>query len=116
MFLQTIASLRLSDLLRLMLSCTNAMVLTDKSGYIIHCNKEWCFLTGYCLREVEGKQCGSILHGTMTDIDEVYRCELLHNSALPSIMTIVNYRKDGLMFVSTVTTSPVRGAYMSDGK
>ena len=49
--------LRLSNLLRLMVSSKDALVLTDKVGRIVHANKAWSDLTGYHLRDVEGKTC-----------------------------------------------------------
>ena len=38
-----------------MLSCNDAMVLTDKNGKIVHCNRQWVELTGYTLTDIEGK-------------------------------------------------------------
>lgn len=113
-FLRATATIRLSDLLRLMLSCSDAMVLTDKYGRIVHCNRPWVRLTGHSLTDAEGLKC-DILHGSMTDSSEVRRCHGLHRLSKSSVSTVVNYRKDGLMFTSSITTTPIRGAYMSEG-
>ena len=40
-----------------MVSSKDALVLTDKVGRIVHANKAWSDLTGYHLRDVEGKTC-----------------------------------------------------------
>ena len=97
-----------------MLSCTDAMVLTDKSGKIVHCNRSWVKLTGHTLNDAEGLH-WNILHGSMTDSSEIRRCSTLHKASLPSVSTVINYRKDGLMFTNSVTISPIRGVYMSEG-
>lgn len=109
------ATIRLSDLLRLMLSCKDAMVLTDKRGRIVHCNGAWVELTGHTLTDAEGLDC-DILHGSMTDSSEIRRCNGLRRAFQASVSTVVNYRKDGLMFLNSVTTSPIRGIYMSEGE
>jgi PAS domain S-box-containing protein len=113
-FTKSATTVRISDLLRLMLSCSDAMVLTDKKGRIIHCNRQWVELTGYTLSDVEGSSCG-FLQGSMTDYNEIKRCGILNKSLLPSQMKVVNYRKDGLMFTNHVTTAPIKGGFMNDG-
>jgi PAS domain S-box-containing protein len=98
-----------------MLSCKDAMVLTDKRGRIVHCNGAWVELTGHTLTDAEGLDC-DILHGSMTDSSEIRRCNGLRRAFQASVSTVVNYRKDGLMFLNSVTTSPIRGIYMSEGE
>jgi PAS domain S-box-containing protein len=56
------ASIRLSDLVRLMLSFSLALCLTDVQGRLVLVNSGWVEVTGYNLREVEGSTC-KILHG-----------------------------------------------------
>lgn len=91
------------------------MVLTDKKGRIVHCNGPWVDLTGHSLNDAEGLDC-DILHGSMTDSSEIRRCSSLRKAYQASVSTVVNYRKDGLMFLNSVTTSPIRGIYMSEGE
>lgn len=98
-----------------MLSCEDAMVLTDKIGRIVHCNRPWALLTGHSLTDAEGLDY-SILDGSMTDCAEINRCRGLRKALQSSVSTVVNYRKDGLMFMNSVTTSPIRGVYMSEGE
>ena len=97
-----------------MLTCVDAMVLMDKSGKIIHCNRQWVELTGYTLSEVEGLDC-SVLHGSMTDRAAVMRCAALTKQNKPSSMSVVNYRRDGSMFVNQICTSPIRGGFKTEG-
>jgi PAS domain S-box-containing protein len=106
------ATVRLSDLLRLMLGSLEAMVLTDSQGRILHVNKPWRKLCGYSLSDVEGRSC-AILQGPMTDLLAVRRCEQVYRKeGRPASMTVANYRKDGLMFNNCVTIVPIRGGYL----
>jgi PAS domain S-box-containing protein len=114
-FERSATAVRISDLLRLMLTCVDAMVLTDIEGKIVHCNRQWVELTGYSLSEVEGSTC-SLLQGSMTDLIETRRSAALLRMHKSSSMSVVNYRKDGSMFVNQVTTVPIRGGFKSDGK
>jgi PAS domain S-box-containing protein len=104
--------IRMSDLLRLSLSCTNGITLKDKDSNIIHCNKAYALLTGYTLRDIEGTK-DTMLFGSMTDYREIKRCNLLQKSLSLSRMTVVNYRKDGSMFYNYITTVPIRAGYDS---
>jgi PAS domain S-box-containing protein len=113
-FERSATAVRISDLLRLMLTCVDAMVLTDVQGKIVHCNRQWVELTGYALSEVEGSSC-SLLQGSMTDLIETRRSAALLRQNKSSSMSVVNYRKDGSMFVNQVTTVPIRGGFKSDG-
>mmetsp|Transcript_35955 Transcript_35955/g.34032 ORF Transcript_35955/g.34032 Transcript_35955/m.34032 type:complete len:515 (+) Transcript_35955:255-1799(+) len=104
--------IRMSDLLRLSLSCTNGITLKDKDSNILHCNKAYAQLTGYTLRDIEGTK-ETMLFGSMTDYREIKRCNLLQKSLSLSRMTVVNYRKDGSMFYNYITTVPIRAGYNS---
>ena len=106
------ATVRLSDLLRLMLGSVEAMVLTDSQGRILHVNKAWRKLCGYSLSDVEGRTC-ALLQGPMTDLLAVRRCEqVFRKEGRPASMTVANYRKDGLLFNNFVTIVPIRGGYL----
>lgn len=108
--------MRISNLLRLMLTCLDAMVLSDKAGKIIHCNREYADLTGYTLREIEGQDSATLLSGSMTDFSEMRRCSGLNKLNINSSMCVVNYRKDGSMFANLITTVPIFGSYSTHGK
>ena len=99
-----------------MLTCLDAMVLTDKAGKIVHCNREYADLTGYTLRDIEGQDCASLLSGSMTDFAEMRRCSGLSKLNEICSMYVVNYRKDGSMFANHITTVPVFGSYSTHGK
>jgi PAS domain S-box-containing protein len=99
-----------------MLTCLDAMVLTDRNGKIVHCNREYADLTGYTLKDIEGLDNATLLSGSMTDFAEMRRCSGLHKLNQNSSMCVVNYRKDGSMFANLITTVPVFGSYSTHGK
>ena len=99
-----------------MLTCLDAMVLSDKAGKIIHCNREYADLTGYTLRDIEGHDSSTLLSGSMTDFTEMRRCSGLNKLNINSSMCVVNYRKDGSMFANLITTVPIFGSYSTHGK
>ena len=89
-------TVRLSDLLRLMLCSTEAMVLYDTHDRIIHTNKAYTRMTGYSLSDVEGKNNYTMLQGPLTDILAVQRCAIMccKQEEVTSV-TVTNYRKGG---------------------
>ena len=91
-------TVRLSDLLRLMLCSTEAMVLYDTHDRIIHTNKAYTRMTGYSLSDVEGKNNYTMLQGPLTDILAVQRCAVMccKQEEVTSV-TVTNYRKGTLM-------------------
>ena len=99
-----------------MLTCLDAMVLSDKAGKIIHCNREYADLTGYTLKDIEGHDSATLLSGSMTDFTEMRRCSGLNKLNINSSMCVVNYRKDGSMFANLITTVPIFGSYSTHGK
>ena len=89
-------TVRLSDLLRLMLCSTEAMVLYDTHDRIIHTNKAYTRMTGYSLSDVEGKNNYTMLQGPLTDILAVQRCAIMCcKQEEVSSVTVINYRKGG---------------------
>ena len=115
-FVESLSGVRISNLLRLMLTCLDAMVLTDRNGKIVHCNREYADLTGYTLKDIEGLDNATLLSGSMTDFAEMRRCSGLSKLNENSSMCVVNYRKDGSMFANLITTVPVFGSYSTHGK
>lgn len=98
-----------------MLTCLDAMVLTDRNGKIVHCNREYAELTGYTLKDIEGLDNATLLSGSMTDFAEMRRCSGLNKLNENSSMCVVNYRKDGTMFANLTTTVPIFGSYTTHG-
>jgi PAS domain S-box-containing protein len=94
-----------------MLSCNNAMVLTNRLGQVIHVNTAWCRLTGYELSEVEGKTC-RFLHGPETnpELIALAKEDLLNDKSHQ--MIVMNYRKNGEKFINKVIMVPIHGGYL----
>ena len=87
-------TVRLSDLLRLMLCSSEAMVLYDTEDRIVHTNKAYTRMTGYTLSDVEGKNNYSALQGPLTDVLAVQRCAVsCRKQGQVSSVTVTNYRK-----------------------
>eukprot|EP00599_Poterioochromonas_sp_BG-1_P006423 CAMPEP_0173145878 /NCGR_PEP_ID=MMETSP1105-20130129/8154_1 /TAXON_ID=2985 /ORGANISM="Ochromonas sp., Strain BG-1" /LENGTH=532 /DNA_ID=CAMNT_0014059961 /DNA_START=423 /DNA_END=2021 /DNA_ORIENTATION=- len=107
-------TLRLSNLLRLMLSCNNAMILTNKDGRIVHVNTAWCQLTGYSLIDIEGKTC-KFLQGPDTDHDltKKMKDDLMYDRN--TAITVYNYKKDGERFLNKIIAVPIHGGYLEPG-
>lgn len=109
-FLRFATCIRLSDLLRFVMCCEDAMVLTDATGRVVHVNRAWSSLTGYALSEIEGMP-SSFLHGPNTNTEETLRCSRLSRAGQPSEMVVTNYRKDRSEFVNRVMMVPIHGGY-----
>lgn len=114
-FLRFGDTLRLSNLLRLMLSSQDAMILTDKHGRILHVNPQWVALTGYELNDVEG-QTNKILQGRETDRSIVEQANVGFKAHKNVEMVLYNYRKDGTRFLNIMTIVPIIGGYLEQSK
>jgi len=87
-------TVRLSDLLRLMLCSSEAMVLYDTRDRIVHTNKAYTRMTGYSLSDVEGKNNYVMLQGPLTDVLAVERCvTMCRKREEVSQVTVISYRK-----------------------
>ncbi len=98
-----------------MLSCNNAMILTNKDGRIVHVNTAWCQLTGYSLIDIEGKTC-KFLQGPDTDHDltKKMKDDLMYDRN--TAITVYNYKKDGERFLNKIIAVPIHGGYLEPGK
>jgi len=110
-FLRFGDTLRLSNLLRLMLSSQDAMILTDNHGRILHVNPQWVELTGYELNDVEG-QTNKILQDRETDMTIVAQAKVGLEAHKNVEMVLYNYRKDGTRFLNIMTIVPIIGGYL----
>lgn len=90
-------------------------MLTDVHGRIIHTSKGWCSLTGYELKEVEGKCCG-FLQGPMTEKAIVKESMKQLQVQKQVEMTVFNYKKDGTCFRNKVIIISIHGGYTSNGE
>jgi PAS domain S-box-containing protein len=111
-FFSFASTVRLSDLLRFMLCCEDALMLCDADNCVVHANAAWSALTGFSISEIEGMPIG-FLHGPSTDLEEVSRCEELTRSGLPAEMSGVSYHKDHSEFRHHVMMVPLRGGFSS---
>lgn len=69
-------------------------------------NPAFTRVTGYSLEEAVGRNC-RFLQGPATDPDVVAELRDAVQSARPTIVTLLNYRKDGTAFWNQVSISPV---------
>jgi diguanylate cyclase (GGDEF)-like protein/PAS domain S-box-containing protein len=77
---------------------------------LIFVNPAFEKMTGYSLEEVNGKNC-RFLQGSLTDQEDqldIVRTAIKHSQ--PCLVTLRNYRKDGSMFWSELSMSPIFGA------
>eukprot|EP00981_Chlorochromonas_danica_P001806 scaffold385_cov182-Ochromonas_danica.AAC.5 len=105
-------TLRLSNLLRLMLSCTNAMMLLDNQGRIVHVNVAFTQLTGYELDDIEG-QTSKILQGAETNDVLIRQCQHAMETAQTFEMVVYHYKHNGDRFLDRLTMVPIRGGYLN---
>ncbi len=103
--------MRLSNLLRLMLSSQDAMGLLDSSGRFIHVNVAWSTFTGYELNELEGHTL-ALLEGPETDVNAVK----LYREAMEEHRTVevklVQYRRSKEKLFTQMTVVPIQGGYL----
>ncbi len=91
---------------------TDAVVITkmDENDLhkqkIIFVNSAYCKMTGYSLQEVIGKS-PSILQGVNTDTKELERVRESLNRFEPCHMEVINYKKNGEEFWSSIAFSPI---------
>ncbi len=109
-FLELATNIRISDLLRLIMICSEPMILTDHDGKILHVNKHWVDLCGYDITEIDGKTC-SILQGPLTDKTQMEDTKVKMREGVATKMSVINYKKNGTTFYNNVIIAPVRGGY-----
>ena len=88
----------------------NAMTVVDmqEPGLpMAFANPAMCTLTGYSKEELEGHNC-RMLQGEKTEADAVAKMVDAIRRAVPTIVRLHNYRKDGSEFVNVLTLHPVR--------
>ena len=74
---------------------------------IIYSNQGFERITGYAAGEVMGKNC-RILQGKDTDPATIARLREAIHAGLPTVVELLNYRKDGTPFWNALHVSPVR--------
>ena len=92
---------------------TDGVIITEAFPYeepgpkIIYVNDAYLKITGYKREEVIG-QTPRILQGPDTDKNELYKMKVAIENNLPCEIEVINYKKNGQEFWSSIAISPVR--------
>lgn len=86
---------------------TDAVVITDSEGYITWVNNGFKKLTGYKLKDIEGKKPGSFLQGPETDPETVGEISISLTNRESIETTILNYSKDGTPYWLNMSIDPI---------
>ncbi len=104
------ASLYQAELRKLSLVASktnNAVIITDKDGYIEWVNDGFSIITGYRLDEVIGKKPGSFLQGELTNPQTVAEIRRGLQMQAPFYSELVNYHKLGLPYWINLQITPI---------
>lgn len=112
-FLDFAANIRLSDLLRFMLTCESPLLLLDVDGMIVHLNIPWATTFGYALHDVEGLH-KSILYGALTSDDDKSGCDKVGKKRMKNRSKVgCYYAKNGEAISFNTGTVPIIGGYLN---
>ena len=111
-FLKFATNIRLSDLLRFMLTCESPLLLLDENDLIVHTNTPWTTAFGYALRDVEGMH-KSILYGPSTSDDDKTGCDSISMRMKNFSKTGYYYTKSGVCLSCHTGTVPIIGGYLN---
>jgi PAS domain S-box-containing protein len=84
----------------------NAVIITDKRGRITWVNKSFSEMTGYSLKEVEGKKPGKLLQGPDTDHQAIEYLRTHVANGEPFNIEIYNYTKSGSGYWLSIKGQP----------
>ena len=87
-----------------------AIVVTDRHGFIQWVNPTFTVLSGYALQELRGKRPSQILQGKLTDQVAVQRIRDALRSHKPWTDELINYAKDGTPYWVSISISPILDA------
>ena len=88
----------------------NAVIITDKDGFIKWVNEAFTEISGYLFDEVIGKKPGDLLQGPHTDPDTIeYMSESLKNGDAFQA-ELINYHKDGTEYWLFIEVQPVKNS------
>ncbi len=94
-------ALRLADVAN---RTSNAVVITDRYGYIEWVNEAFSRLSGYSLDEVKGRSPGSFLQGPNTDVAARQRMREAIAEARPFDEEVWNYARSGQQYFVRIST------------
>ena len=85
----------------------NAVIITDRDGFIEWVNEGFVRLTGYTLPEVRGQKPGRILQGPLSDQATVTKIRGLLGSKKAFTAEILNYHKNGTRYWVSMNITPI---------
>ncbi|QEL20586.1 methyl-accepting chemotaxis protein [Limnoglobus roseus] len=85
----------------------NSVIITDVKGSIEYVNPGFTKLTGYSLEDARGKKPGHFLQGPMTDAKTKLRIRAKLDSGKPFYEEILNYKKNGEVYWTSVAINPI---------
>jgi two-component system CheB/CheR fusion protein len=94
--------------------CSDALIITDNLGHIIHVNRGWTILTGYELFEVELKTC-KFLQGKLTDNKKMLQLDNMIKNNQIAETSVYNYCRNGEVIFVKIIVIPIKGGYMNSG-
>ncbi len=92
-----------------MAACTDGLVIADATAQdmpLVYVNGAFERLTGYCAREVLGRNCRFLQRGDTDQLGLALVRSALENGD-PCVVTVRNYRKDGSPFWNELSLSPM---------
>ncbi|MBX3611784.1 MAG: PAS domain S-box protein [Hydrogenophaga sp.] len=89
----------------------NMVVITDRDQRIRWVNSTYGAVTGWSLKEVQGRRASEFLHGplTSTRVTARLKSDLSAGRAISGI-ELINYRKDGQAYTVLLNIEPIRDA------
>lgn len=89
----------------------NAVIITDRDGYIEWVNDGFTRISGYTLEEVMGKKPGHVLQGPATDAATVERMSSAVKQGRSFTEEVLNYSRDGRAYWLSIAVTPVYDEY-----
>jgi PAS domain S-box-containing protein len=86
---------------------TDAVIITNADGLITWVNNGFKKLSGYQLKDIEGKKPGTFLQGPDTDPETVQKISVAVKNRESIETTILNYAKDGTPYWLDMSIDPI---------
>ncbi|GAL36706.1 sensor histidine kinase [Vibrio maritimus] len=87
---------------------SDAIIITDKDGFVTWANTAFERLSGYQVNEVLGLKPGSFLQGEETSKQEVDKISTHLKKGEPVQSELINYHKDGTPYWIDIAITPIR--------